>query len=398
MTGLSSFLYNAGVLLEKYIEIPSAVVICQGYVSIRDSSLYVALLHMVLFSIERWRSVHHPFQYIRQRSKTKALVTIIIIWLFGFSVHTIIICYWAQFQPELRHEGSVRETPVFNSSLFMSAEHDHLSEYINNASQTTTIGEHQSVNISQTSLPSHRGGELRNCHAPYAEHIVFTAVGSALHYVLIILAILAVNLSAYTKALSRKKLRIRRSVSSGDVPDQMLLPAAVRAKWRRSPRPSIRLQQGTESLETSLEHGRKLSDASCISMQSQNSSLDTSTTLLTDNRSHRYSRYTDNFVFVKRGFPKRPTLLKSVSEVIGVTADQRLIPRDEVRRRASSPAGTFRKIISSDSRLTSRNTSNAELAQNLLERQDRGAACWLLILCLRYVYFCSSYRTDSSSC
>ena len=83
----------------------------------------------------------------------------------------------------------------------------------------------------------------------------------------------------------------------------------------------------------------------------QNLSLDTSTTLLTDNRSHRYFRYTDNFVFVKRGFPKRPTLLKSVSEVIGVTADQRLIPRDEVKRRASSPAGTFRKIISSDSRL-----------------------------------------------
>ncbi|RUS73561.1 hypothetical protein EGW08_018677 [Elysia chlorotica] len=395
LTGLVCFIYNAGILLEQYTKLPSITVICHGYIAIRDASLYVGLLHMVLFSLERWRSVHHPFRYIRQRSKTKALVTIATIWVFGFVVHTAVICYWSQSQPSPRDTENPRKLRVSNDSQRVPSEYGHLHD----ETGANMTGMHLTSNISQA-FSSNRSTVSEICLVPYAENIAFTSVASALQYTVLVAVILLLNLSAYIKALSRKKLRIRRSVSSGDSRDMALVAKVSRDK--RSSRTSMEIQQSPGPLtvtprvscdETIQEHTRKskqrLSIASSISAQSQSSSLYNSTTFLT-NTGQSSRRAVDYFSFAKRGFHKRPILVKSASEAIDLTARMRWIP--QVKRRASSPARTCSKGSFNDRRKATRRPSNAELAQNLLERQDRNAACWLLMLTLSLLAFFLPHR------
>ena len=457
LTGFNLLAYTLGILVEQYTDLASCG-LCPFYLTIREASLYISLLHMVTLSLERWRAIHYPFRYIRQRSTTKALVSTVAIWLVGFSSQSAVMVYW-QIAQSPATQNSVGRTLGCNSSLpasetyppslisnyttesldqfkgllpssplFNLTEVPHGLSYSNNnelngssVSNTLPIYYHAypgenvrterqekdlcHLNISQYQPAQH---ELGTCRLPYANNIAFTSIASALHYTVIIGIILWLNFSAYIKALSRKNVRIRRSLSSSDSRDQQILLKRLRMDCRRSSRISYEYHRGRGS--SSLTSGTSCDEAtdpthrnlnqrlSFTSYTSKHSQLsfdipEDHCTSNTTELGRKLATLIPCIPFVKEGsLTKQPCRSKSFTEELSVTARTRRASRTAtIKRRVSSPARISLKKRSEQT-IGPRRPSNAELANNMMERQDRNAACWLAMLTISLLFFWLPHR------
>ncbi|GFN77157.1 muscarinic acetylcholine receptor [Plakobranchus ocellatus] len=60
-----------------------------AYHVIRQAALYVSLLSLLLITVDRWWSIHQPFSYRAKRRKRNAAVAVGTVWLLGFAVHIV---------------------------------------------------------------------------------------------------------------------------------------------------------------------------------------------------------------------------------------------------------------------------------------------------------------------
>ncbi|GFR83845.1 histamine H1 receptor [Elysia marginata] len=400
VTGLNSFAFALAVLLERY-QVFSFTVLCLGYLTIRDASVYVALLHMAVLSFERWRSVHRPFQYIRKSSRTVVMVTIVTCWFVGFALFTIFMSYGHTNRPVSKQNSDVLSALIFNETAstlhgyHWPSVHSHTTEMYTSIHQE--MGRDEELKISVNYPPNDFQDfsesltfELELCRSPYIYNTFSTFIASALQ-LLNLLVILSLNLSAFIKSLSRKKVHIRRSLSSGDNRDQAPLIRVSNSESKRQSRVSSDFTQQIDALSYSTRGScEEIQDGVCakyIRRLSSTSSLSTHLQISSSYLTLPHHTSSKPPVYCSMGNSK--LLNRSSPDIVDTRASNRLIPIKETRRRrASSPARTCSTKQHVDKTERPSRSSNAELAQNMLQRQDRNAACWLAMLTISLLVFC----------
>lgn len=149
---------------------------CRFYLILRQSALYVSLLSLVLITGDRWWSIHYPFSYRARSRKLYALVAVGCVWVFGFVVHIPPVTIW-------------NKRP--------------------NIEATTNTSNTSSNLLEQPAIAN-------SCELPFSQNTIFVSTASVVQYFIPLMAMLSLNCSLYLGILQRKRIQIRRSVSTSD--------------------------------------------------------------------------------------------------------------------------------------------------------------------------------------
>ncbi|XP_005095670.1 muscarinic acetylcholine receptor M4-like [Aplysia californica] len=163
----------------------SSNIVCHLYLTLRQGALYVSLLSILLITMDRWWSIHYPFSYRARRSKRVAVLAVLLLWVFGFSTHILAVVMW----------DWIFQLPDAKAKINISTAHQNRTEI-----------------ESSYLIPNNQPG----CQLPFADDFLFMMVVSAAQYVIPVSAMLVLNGSLYRGILGRKRVQIRRSVSSSD--------------------------------------------------------------------------------------------------------------------------------------------------------------------------------------
>ncbi|GFO09443.1 trace amine-associated receptor 2 [Plakobranchus ocellatus] len=426
---------------------------CLGYSIFRDASVYISLLHMGILAFKRWQSINFPFRYVRQRSSKRALISVSALWIWGFAFHIIINSYWHLVGMEDKQPHNADNTSAIPQKVFFTTVDSHASpqtamvtseptDIMKDLLSSFSVGnvqtDYQRSDILDYDLVSHsasheclnsqlldcpptyqllsktsnasilyalsRGadGHKNTCRIPYAGNLVFVSTALTLHYLISILTIFLLNLNAYIKSLSRKKVGIRRSLSSVDSRNLLLPSSAHMETERRISRQrsssvcqslAVINDESPKKEPCSPDFGYRQSNSSFVTSSSQacckiqrNSSR---TDILPVKNHPKSSKEISCFPTTNRTIKAIPLLLKRHSDPTGCSYSSDPKAPWLEQRKHSSLSWACLKCVGKSTKM--RRCSNAELAQNMMERQDRNAACWLVMLTGSLVIFWLPY-------
>lgn len=100
------------------------LVVCQFWLSADYLASTASILNLIVLSLDRYWSISRPLEYLRRRSKKRALIVITIVWLGSFLWIVPIVGWHKFFNNGVRKQPSdVCEVCTFNSTLFFIAFH-----------------------------------------------------------------------------------------------------------------------------------------------------------------------------------------------------------------------------------------------------------------------------------
>lgn len=168
--------------------------------------------------MDRWWSVHRPFNYRVRQSKSLAINIIAITWATTFILHIPIAGLYDVI--------TVLVTPPNNTS---GDDFQYLSREKHVGMDTTNVGSGHSDSLSCLKDKIKRHSELSvlvSCEVPYKNNLVFVVVLTIFRYLIPFLFLLILNLALYYKISERKTAKVRRSISGIDTVLFTLLKAS----------------------------------------------------------------------------------------------------------------------------------------------------------------------------
>ncbi|XP_061166507.1 probable G-protein coupled receptor No18 [Saccostrea echinata] len=145
---------NSRWTLEPYL--------CPVFLVIRHSMMFISLLSVLLFTLDRWWSISFPLSYRARQSQQKSVLVLIIVWIFAAIVHIPAIFVWN-------------------------------SQYM------------------------HNGYKMTFCQYPYYFDRMYTISLTVLEFILPIAFLLTLNASIYVVLVKRRNAtEIRRSLSTSE--------------------------------------------------------------------------------------------------------------------------------------------------------------------------------------
>ncbi|XP_062583976.1 histamine H3 receptor-like [Saccostrea cucullata] len=136
--------------------------LCPMFLVVRHSMMFISLLSVLLFTLDRWWSITYPLSYRARQSQQKSVLVLIIVWIFAAIVHIPAIFVWN-------------------------------SQYMNN------------------------GFKLTFCLYPYNFDRIYTISSTLLEFFLPIASLLTLNVSIYVVLVRRRNAtEIRRSLSTSE--------------------------------------------------------------------------------------------------------------------------------------------------------------------------------------
>lgn len=303
--------------------------------------------------MDRWWSIHRPFNYRVRQSKSTATIILALTWVITFLI-------------QLPLTGLYDVITAFVTSS-PAASNETLGQLLENIGGSALTGDHQQGKglTSANSLCSSRyvkvapGGPV-TCDVPYRSDVGTVIVLSLFRYLAPFLFLLVLNVTLYAKIRERKRVEVRRSISGIDTVLFSLLKA--------SSSDSECNNEESSHLLRAQRAERRLSRLSPAPL----------------NRRHTMSQ----ILFPGVGFSPSPTLHHSPRQSRPLR--RRVSLQDclqnsgyssslQVPRRKSQALGLTQSL--SDSLLPqSRRQSREDLAKDMMIKQDKRAACFLGLL------------------
>ena len=452
----------------------------EAYHVIRQAALYVSLLSLMLITVDRWWSIHHPFSYRARRRKRNAAVAVGTVWLLGFAIHIVPVIIWNALNPsthadvEAVRSGKSSSTNLLNnlsiyptsamSNIIIAAEKNITSSTTDNGiivlSSTSTL-----INASKSFLSNHsayshselvakflepaksfrhvqqsyfeeQSGNSRKLHPdqlvshrpkqglplyeglPLYNDSALVSLAWDVQYLVPLVAMLSLNCSLYVGILGRKRIQIRRSLTSFN-----RLSASITDRRNSvSSMPNFYCEASSsldENAELLLSNGKsgdtdsggeggnsikaregvvikantQRSTASITNLNTKFNFYTSSTTTYKQLQQHYHQTRQTSSSGLRSSISMPHVHLSSIDHTATLQDNKTVTSISNNNNKSTVPNGMhpnhtvvqpLRRFSwaprKSSLALNRRSKGSEELAKDLLVRQDRKAACWLGLL------------------
>ncbi|RUS81458.1 hypothetical protein EGW08_010756 [Elysia chlorotica] len=437
----------------------------EAYHVIRQAALYVSLLSLMLITVDRWWSIHHPFSYRAKRRKRNAAVAVGTVWLLGFAIHIVPVVIWNVLNPSA-HAATADEVSsvhLLNNNLVYSTSSNAGVNSTSSADDNDTLSLSLSTALVNASKPflsnhsAHSHSELTGKFlepTKYIHHVqrsniteqnknsqsVFSKSKQGLplfdglpvynksplvslawdvQYLLPLLAMLSLNCSLYVGILGRKRIQIRRSLTSFNrlstsITDRRNSVSSVpnfycEASSSLDENAELLLSNGksgdtdsggeggnsnkTKEGANGIRTNSQRSTASITNLNTKFNFYTSSTTTYKQLQQHYHQTKQTPSTTLRPSVSMPQVHLSSIDNTANLADNKTLTTPFNNNNKSGVPNGMhpnstqvqpFRRFSwaprKSSLALNRRSKGSEELAKDLLVRQDRKAACWLGLL------------------
>ncbi|GFS13732.1 muscarinic acetylcholine receptor [Elysia marginata] len=425
----------------------------EAYHVIRQAALYVSLLSLMLITVDRWWSIHRPFSYRARRRKRNAAVAVGTVWFLSFAIHIVPVIIWEVYSAsnceavaDLTTESAtitpMRPRAASTNSIFFSTpnvftqEDQNTTIPVNEANITFLLSPssfapksflsnrssnaHSKLpfdqrifdsdrysNTSQYPIPiqsiSHQftSPKLRS-KLPLYEGLpgyntsALVSLAWDVQYLIPLVAMLTLNCSLYVGILGRKRVQIRRSLTSFN----RLSSSFTDRRNSVSSMPNFYIE-----VSSSLDENAELLLSGGKSKDTDSGGGDIGNTTKNNTKFNFYTSTTTTYKQLQQHYHQtRPTSSSTLRSSVSMphvhlsSVDQAANPNENKTlttvfnnnnntsclHPTSIVVAPLRRFSwaprKSSLALSRRSKGSEELAKDLLVRQDRKAACWLGLL------------------